>query len=516
MSLRFSSARSSLNSLCPWLLLGGVVVGGSGCGASTLDDGREHPEKPSVAIDEDGGVGGMNSGGTSTSGTGTQSPSTGSASQPGTKPTSGTATATPTSGTGTTKPGTSPTDKPPVMSPTTPGMIPPPPGKPPIIVPPTGTVTPPSEVEDCEVSRTHSDEKYCEQVVSCDNATLYASCYDNGAGGWDCSCSNGFTGLSYHVEGADKSICESSIVLCTPGQEPPLSEVTCGTDYEYAGASYCSSQRTCSRSADIGGLQAQIQDYQSSSCQDMQDGTIDCWCSTSGAQRSYEFTGSAISETCGTTLDLCATGEAPVFPEEQACKPQYRNDYGSSCEYAVLCTSSVAVSPGVTALAQESQYANCYQKTTDGPWGCSCSTGEQGLNFEIANNASGSELCPNALTICEDLDVSELTGESTCKQNSQYAGTGYCSATAQCTQDTTVNGMDLSLIGSISANCQVGVDGAWSCACYGGNSQASLEVQAADEWDACGQAIAECPNLVSGSVGGGFMGVPLPGRPIGL
>jgi hypothetical protein len=504
-------------SLARWLVLGGSVVATSACGASTLDEGRDHPDKPSIAIDEDSGVGGATSGGA-----GTQSPAMGSASQPGTKPTSGggmtipSGTPTPTGGTGTTKPGTSTTDQPPV---TTPPVMLPPIVKPPIALPPAGTsVTPPAQVDNCEPSTVHSDEKYCETIVSCDNATLYASCYDNGGGGWDCGCSNGYTSLSYRVAGADAGICDSSIVLCTPGQEPELSDVTCGSDYAYTSSNYCSSQRSCTRTAELeGGLQAQLQDYQQSSCQDLLDGSISCWCAASGTQRNYEFTGTELSDTCSASLDLCANSEAPTFPAEQTCEPQYRSDYGTSCEYSILCKSTVEVSPGVTAVAQESQYSNCYQQTTNGPWGCSCSSGQLGLNFEIANEViSSAELCPNALSVCEDFDPSALTGEVACKQNSQYAGTGYCSATAVCTQDGNVGGLDLSLKGSISTSCQVGEDGSWSCVCYGGVSQVALEVEAADEWDACGQAIAECPDLVPRSVGGGAVGIPTPGRPIPL
>jgi hypothetical protein len=497
---RGARARGVLHS-ANWLLAGVLMSGIVACGGSTSDEGRGNMNTPPTRIDEDAGAQPPSEndqdGGTSPSPSSEDpdEPAPGGSEEPGTSP-------------------TTPGATPPVMT-TTPGKPTEPStpvgtGRPPVVFPPpVGTTSPIEEVVNCQPPTVRESTDYCEATQQCDNDSIYSYCKSDGTGSWSCQCADNYGSRSFTVPGGDPSVCVSSLALCTPGEQPEVTGSECQDATTYLSGDYCSAQRACTSSADIAGGSASIYDYQYSNCQIGLGGAITCSCSANGYSQLYELSDTTLAAACTDSLGLCAEQQPLDFPEELTCKASYRSQSPSDCQYNEECRSEVPVQDGVVAIYSEAHNSSCYDAGT-GSWQCNCYDATNSMSFEVAaDQIADLDLCPTTLSLCNDFDASQLS-EGECTRTSESAGDTYCNAQVSCEHTGTVSGLDITVLGYVSTDCQIAEDGSWNCNCYGGTTSASHSLMAEDAWTACELSTDVCPGLVPTTANGGNVGFPIP------
>ena len=123
--------------------------------------------------------------------------------------------------------------------------------------------------------------------------------------------------------------------------------------------------------------------------------------------------------------------------------------------------------------------------------------------------------CTDAMDICSLVGDATPSGPIDCSPTSQSSWSTTCSAQITCTQYADVNGIAVGMQGGLGIYCDQLDDGTYTCSCNSGNQAESYDVAAGTAWEACTDAMTECPNLVDVVIGGnGGYGYPPYGYPI--
>lgn len=370
---------------------------------------------------------------------------------------------------------------------------------------------PPEPPEGCTPQQISASAYDCSMQMVCDGTDLvYSYCNNQNNGTWFCECQTNRTFQQFSLVGLGGSAACSAVAdFCASGEVPNPGPEECVDSGSSRAASYCTVQETCTRPFELeDGVQAGLSRTRYASCSQQSTNVQLCSCQT-GLQ--YQISGQDGTTACDTLMDIC---EDPT-PElgESVCVPQFTSGASGYCETQMQCTQTAEVADGVFATLLDNRYLSCSSQGMGGGGRsvCYCSTNRTQTRFDVELPADAG-LCSQVTAGC-DISGVELEGPITCSPASQSAGGGYCNAQIDCRQAGTIGDFELSLYGSLYTDCQQ-INGAWSCNCRTGTENATIEVEADTDWDACTAAVAACPDVVEVKIGESNGGIFPPGIPV--
>jgi hypothetical protein len=252
-----------------------------------------------------------------------------------------------------------------------------------------------------------------------------------------------------------------------------------------------------------------------------------CNCSGPGGSKTFTLSGVTGTTACEPARSLCNPAVVPEPVGEQTCTVDYESAGSEYCERREVCKQEVAID-GAEANLTENPSGSCATDAATGATLCSCYNNSRSFRFTTEASAGDATTCQAALDLCKATEEPSSEGPIECELGAQSSSGDLCGATMECAQSATVAGVPVVLYGGMDVSCQP--DGAgWACQCRSGVndfsqpvSSASLTVTAAEAWDACSEAVEQCPALISvdftssgrsspcGGAAGGASGIGVP------
>jgi hypothetical protein len=348
----------------------------------------------------------------------------------------------------------------------------------------------------CKQTSSSSATDSCQIELSCDNDQIFTSCYAQSAGIWSCSCSGMYTGQAYQVNGGTSATtCAALADVCRTGKQPATTGAKlCTPQLDSSGSGYCEYMAQCSSSSEVApGITAQIQDSKYVTCS-TNGGQNRCDCSTNFGVKSYQLSSAITSSSCRTIATLC--DQEVEFSAAPTCTPSSQYVSTGTCNLAQECTTTAAVSDGVTALRTESQSGQC-QDLKNGNASCSCYGNQKSIQFDLPSATTTIRTCVAAQAVCNSTDELQLADPVKCEATYQSASTQSCNAQMTCSQSATQGTQQLVVYGSLYVGCQPNAVGStWSCSCSSGTNTTTVTVDGTSSWAVCTTATQLCPAQV--------------------
>jgi hypothetical protein len=310
--------------------------------------------------------------------------------------------------------------------------------------------------------------------------------------------------------GTSAATCAAISDLCGSGKQPTTAGTkTCTPQLDNASNGYCEYMALCSSSSEVApGITAQIQDTKYVSC-NTSAGQNRCDCSTNLGSKSYQLTSAIGSSSCRSIATLC--DEEVVFSAAPTCTPVYQSVATGSCVLQQQCTTTAAVSDGVTALRADQQSGQC-QDLKNGNASCSCTANQKSLQFDLPSATTTIGTCVAAQSVCTSTDELTLADPIKCETSYQSASTQSCDAQMTCSQSAVQGTQQLVVYGSLVVSCQPNASGGtWSCNCVSGSNAATVTVEGTSSWAVCTTANQLCPTKVKVAFENSGMGTIFPG-----
>jgi hypothetical protein len=353
------------------------------------------------------------------------------------------------------------------------------------------------------VGEPRTSEYDCYVETQCDNDFIYTSCFAETGDQWYCDCMSNYRYLSLEVSGSDPAtMCASVAELCaSPDTIASAEPEECTVQYQTQGVDYCDYGVVCTQTVEAGDITAELQSWKDANCYSDENGQLRCNCSNESVYRTYLIEGVGTDRSCQLVMDLCESDEELVFEDPPVCETVYQDSFGEEyCSTEWECLQQTPVQEGVTALLSEWQYASCYP-LNDTTVSCDCNGSQSYMRFSTAGTVDAS-MCSTAQQVCIAEEEIALSGPITCEPRNQSRGDGSCYASMECSQEGLFNRQALIVYGEVSIDCSLDASGApWSCTCRSGTEATSLELEAADEWEACTLASGRCPDAVEVQIG---------------
>ena len=250
----------------------------------------------------------------------------------------------------------------------------------------------------------------------------------------------------------------------------------CLTDFRSESSNWCELSLSCSNN------------YVYSYC----DGSGEVWncgCDTSYFYSSYELNGVESPNACPTAASLCLDPDQVEFTDPPVCTPLYNERSSGYCSTELECTQSQRISDQVTAKMSQWQYIYCYDES--GTWRCECDGNGGYVSIQIAGVEDEAALCSDMLDVCNSGDI-EPEGPRACSLQFQSASQGYCDSQQECTQQASVDGMEVLVNSYITTSCREASDGEWDCNCQTAPGNTSFTINGTDAWTTCEEASDAC------------------------
>jgi hypothetical protein len=265
--------------------------------------------------------------------------------------------------------------------------------------------------EECKPQFESRTATYCELQQSCTrslaitdavNATIarqrYVSCSGVNAGRLDCYCNNG---LNVQVEGQDGTeACDTVVELCDNPDVEPTGPVTCTTETQGAGPSYCSTIHRCSQPLEVGGgVIAVSVGTRSVSCTESMGGALcDCSDQTNYLRFFSELSASDIA-TCNQFAESCPAVDELGLNGPLTCAPNSQQGDVQFCNINIECSQAGTLGDQpIRAFGS----INGYCQPLNGVWSCSCNSGTESASVEVEADG-GWDACTELVDLCPDL-----------------------------------------------------------------------------------------------------------------
>jgi hypothetical protein len=339
------------------------------------------------------------------------------------------------------------------------------------------------------------------------------SCFDQGNGAWYCDCSSSTRYQSYNLGGVSNfAACEAAADLCASDEPPtPVGEEMCTPQFESRAATYCQLQSLCSQELEGSGATT-VTRTRYTSCQADTSGRLQCSCDNG---YSYLVEGEDGTTGCDTLEEVCKEPPGSVsFEGDPECAVERQATGTGYCETAQQCIQKAELQDGISVIQSSYGYANC-SSNGNGDSMCTCSSATSTAQFDIAGETVGLESCNQAIGLCNRVSTLETSGPIECSRSFQSADAQYCNAQLQCRQDGTIDDTTIRAYGGLNISCSLLAAGsAWSCSCNSGNNYGTVEVEAADGWDACTVGTEACQEEIEIEIGTTDGGIGRPGMPV--
>lgn len=371
-----------------------------------------------------------------------------------------------------------------------------------------GGRTEPPPLTDCSREGEVLRADHCVLTLLCPGAGYrQVECSIGREATWGCTCS-GVEGRSdYEVTGlTGPAVCEALTAVCA-SNEPPVVDgpEECSLTKEEREPELCELERTCVQSVRINDEVSAIRTSQMAvSCFEA-EGLMGCGCSWGG---NVNITAQDGSLACDTALELCV-GNLPDFQGEPTCRIEIASDNGFSCQGYRSCERVAELGDGVTASKFESWEIYCEDANSGGS-NCACLDFDgRSVQFRSESPTEEGTTCARYAPLCGQADPVALTTEIECEPISQFTNAESCNTTVLCSQPATFDGEHFTLYGNLSAECYL-VGDKFVCNCVTHDDGEQIEVEASTALEACTAARAECPKVVTVTIGDGLIRSPLP------
>lgn len=242
----------------------------------------------------------------------------------------------------------------------------------------------------------------CSVSFGCNEGSGYTSCDLDGAGTWQCSCSD-FAGFYQRVTVPDAIVAESNGDACRIGaavcltDAPPTSPEVC-SDTQSQYETYCYRSRSC-----IEPLASSYGDFTRTveraavSCDSSSDPNVSyCSCNRSEPYESHAFEIGAPREAqCATALDVCEAGLDAGSEGSVECSWYSRRFSDFDCQNAYHCAQT-GTSVGVSVTTTRDLSVSC--SGGDGSWTCTCDY--DWYNYETLEADNATAACDLAAEHC--------------------------------------------------------------------------------------------------------------------
>ena len=214
-----------------------------------------------------------------------------------------------------------------------------------------------------------------------------------------CQCESDIGYHSYELTGLlGLDACLFTAELCQEGVNAEFTEPPeCRDTSQERGPSWCSTERECTRSAQVAEGVSVIQtDWQYAYC-DLIDNAWTCQCDVPGSSISFDLpTPADAASVCPQAMDICTVGEFEVSGPRE-CSPTYQSASPDWCDAELDCTRAARI--GETEVnAHEWMYTNC-EGLGDGEWRCDCSVGPDSSSFSLTSDDPW-QACQVAASAC--------------------------------------------------------------------------------------------------------------------